>query len=144
MGIIKDFDMFGQQFHFLINNKHSYQTIFGGLISLLIFFILCFITYFFGKPIWYHKSPTVTTSVMLQEDSWIFNLFDGSFFFAFTLTDYFGNQYDIYKDKVFFQITYLTWDNNPNSYFIESVPLTKCYHINFLNVSFHNLTTIPY
>lgn len=56
MRLIKQCDFFGHQFHFLINKHNTYQTFIGGVCSFVTVIALAIVTYFFGKPLWYHRS----------------------------------------------------------------------------------------
>ena len=68
MRLINRIDLFKQNFHFLINKKTSYHTFFGGICSFISIITLVILTYFIGKPLWYHKNPTVTTSTIQTDE----------------------------------------------------------------------------
>ena len=68
MRLINRIDLFKQNFHFLINKKTSYHTFFGGICSFILIITLVILTYFIGKPLWYHKNPTVTTSTIQTDE----------------------------------------------------------------------------
>ena len=130
MRLIKQCDFFGHQFHFLINKHNTYQTFIGGACSFVTVIALAIVTYFFGKPLWSHRSPTVTTSILLKDEYRQLNLLEGDFFFAFTLNDTFGNNFTDYQNKLFIQVTYFIaeppTEEYPYYFKYEMIEYSKC------------------
>ena len=126
MRLINRIDLFKQNFHFLINKKTSYHTFFGGICSFISIITLVILTYFIGKPLWYHKNPTVTTSTIQTDEQSKVNFSNADIFFAFTIVDTFGNDLEHYKDKIFIDINDYSFDEEIDDYIIKPIPYSQC------------------
>ena len=49
MSILKSIDMFGKEVKFHIDGRESFNTIFGGILSILVYLGMIAMTWYFGK-----------------------------------------------------------------------------------------------
>ena len=68
------FDIFGQEYHFFIDKKRYFKGAVGGIMSFAMIIVLIIIVYFYGKPMWYHTSPTITSSSILMDYAPLLNI----------------------------------------------------------------------
>ena len=59
MEFIKSIDVFGQEFYFTIFGKSKYNTMFGGMLTILVFIFTCLITILFGVDLITRTNPKV-------------------------------------------------------------------------------------
>ena len=119
-------DLFGHQFHFLINKNNSYRTFIGGICSFLCLISLTIVTYFIGKPLWYHRNPTVTTSRIQKSEQSILPLSETDLFFAFTVGDFFGSNFESYKNSIYIEVTNQITDPITLDYTKYEMSYSKC------------------
>ena len=117
------FDIFGKEYHFYIDKKRYFKEIFVGIMSFVMIIILIIIVYFYGKPMWYHTSPSITSSSILMDYAPLINLSD-SIFFAFQLTD---GTFNRGTPNLYMSLNYLSWvfTNNQSST-NEDIPVLNC------------------
>jgi len=88
MKALKQIDLFGKEFHFLIDNG-KYKSIMGGLLT--IFLILSSITcfFYFGRDIFERQSPLYIKEEkqLLQEPYINMSQFNGNLTFYFNIHD---------------------------------------------------------
>lgn len=130
MKLITNLDGFGKEFHFYINQQYVFKSFIGGCFSIITGICLLIAIYFFGKPLWYHKSPTVTTTYSTTEDYEKFNFQNKQIIFPFKLEDGFGASFN-YSNLFYLEVKYFNYNllkdqSNYQENGLEFLPLTKC------------------
>ena len=108
MHLIRNVDCFGREFHFLIHHKQLYQSVIGGILSIIVTMFFIFCTYFFGKVLWERTSPLVMTSTQLNNNYEIFNLTKHKVFFAFKIEDLYGKIFN-FTNILYIKLQYFDW-----------------------------------
>jgi hypothetical protein len=72
--LIKSVDKLGLTPQFLIERKQKYNTVSGGILSILIFILTLLACIFFGKELYLKADPTVILSNSFDKDARLFNL----------------------------------------------------------------------
>ena len=130
MKLIANLDGFGKEFHFFINKQYVFKSFIGGCFSIIIGICLVVAIYFFGKPLWYHKSPTVTTTYNITDKYEKFDFQNKQIIFPFKIDDAFGVSFD-YSNLFYIEVKYFSYNrfNDESNYqenVLEFLPLTKC------------------
>lgn len=130
MKLIANLDGFGKEFHFFINKQYVFKSFIGGCFSIIIGICLVVAIYFFGKPLWYHKSPTVTTTYTITEKYEKFDFQNKQIIFPFKIEDGYGVSFD-YSNLFYIEVKYFNYNrlkdqNNYQENVLEFLPLTKC------------------
>ena len=120
MSCLKKIDYLGKEFRFKIDGG-EFKTKLGGLVTITLVGILCFLTWYFGGDILYHVEPIMLIDYTILSEYPTTPVNYTNFFYAMKLDDDFGNTFD----KRFF--TYHTaytsyyfdnqnqqWVNRPN------------------------------
>jgi len=71
---IKTKDFLGESINFSILNQPYFQTIAGGLISILIYFLYLFFFYYFGEDFLFMKNPNTFSLIKARNEESIKNL----------------------------------------------------------------------
>lgn len=86
-------DQLGLALGFKVEGKTKYNSISGGILSILIY-ILCVLTYFlFGRELYLKQDPTVIQSNYFENDPRLFNLPSKNFNFFVGIQDIDFNYY---------------------------------------------------
>jgi hypothetical protein len=93
--IIKSVDQMGLTPQFLIEKKKKYNTVSGGLLSILIYTLSILACFFFGKELYLKQDPTVISSNYFENDPRPFNLTTKNFNFFVGIQ---GKDYNYYID----------------------------------------------
>jgi len=100
MSFIEACDFLAKEFKFQIEGRKKYQTILGGLLSIILTVAVIYISYYFGKELWEHKSPILLEKKSLLDDFPMINLTQKDFNVAFRLENDNG---DFYSDPSLFE-----------------------------------------
>ena len=124
MHLIRNVDCFGREFHFLIHHKQLYQSVIGGILSIIVTMFFIFCTYFFGKVLWERTSPLVMTSTQLNNNYEIFNLTKHKVFFAFKIEDLYGKIFN-FTNILYIKLQYFDWIQRTTGKFARSARLMQ-------------------
>ena len=124
MHLIRNVDCFGREFHFLIHHKQLYQSVIGGILSIIVTMFFIFCTYFFGKVLWERTSPLVMTSTQLNNNYEIFNLTKHKVFFAFKIEDLYGKIFN-FTNILYIKLQYFDWIQKTTGKFARSARLMQ-------------------
>ena len=124
MHLIRNVDCFGREFHFLIHHKQLYQSVIGGILSIIVTMVFIFCTYFFGKVLWERTSPLVMTSTQLNNNYEIFNLTKHKVFFAFKIEDLYGKIFN-FTNILYIKLQYFDWIQRTTGKFARSARLMQ-------------------
>jgi len=109
--LIKSSDFFGPSINFTIRNDTNFKTVFGGLISIIVYALYIFFFVLFGKDMIFNLNPTITLDT-LTPDLYEEYKIDENLFFAWKIDDVMGNSLkdDLFKAKLY----YSQFDNIKN------------------------------
>ena len=124
MHLIRNVDCFGREFHFLIHHKQLYQSVIGGILSIIVTMFFIFCTYFFCKVLWERTSPLVMTSTQLNNNYEIFNLTKHKVFFAFKIEDLYGKIFN-FTNILYIKLQYFDWIQRTTGKFARSARLMQ-------------------
>ena len=62
MNVIKYMDFFGVKFHFYVNNQPNFQNVFGGIMSIIYFFVCIILFFIYNLEDLKRINPISTTS----------------------------------------------------------------------------------
>ena len=105
-GILKSVDMFGLPFSFLTFGAATFKTTLGGLLTLLIYGIAAYFTYFFGEDLFYKKNPNVTLNDLVHLETKKVELSNEKFSIMFRLDNNLGLSYDLNNFPYQFRAAY--------------------------------------
>jgi hypothetical protein len=91
--ILLDIDFFGIKPKFNINNKYSYGTYYGAIVSIFICILLSIIFFMQFFKIILHSEPTLITTIYNDEDPKKLNITPNNFILTFSLQDINYNNY---------------------------------------------------
>jgi hypothetical protein len=92
--LLRKADYFGTPITFNINKSNNFTTAFGGLITILSFFILALLIYGFGQDFLQRLNPKYMMQTLYPEQCDNHTLTNKNFTFAFRVEDYDGNIFD--------------------------------------------------
>ena len=131
--ILIDIDFFAIKPKFNINNKYSYGTYYGAIISICICIVLSivFFTQFF--KIILHSEPTLITTIYNDEDPKKLNITPNNFVLTFSLQDINYNNY--INESIYFVSATLAnvnlLPNGSNNVIETNLSVIKCSDYNF-------------
>ena len=130
------FDIFGERPEFFINGYHSQKTIFGSIISLLLYISIFILFIIFSLDILYHENPTLVKTNYIDEvpDEYIF---DNNFMIALVLE--YPNYTKFINDKIY---TLKIQETN-YSYINGSTIINSVREIKYKKCSEFKFTVIP-
>jgi len=125
MSCLKAIDTLGKEFRFNIDGG-KYKTALGGIVTLLLGWILVFLTWYFGGDILYRVEPFLLLEETISTTFPIAELNSTNFFLALRLDDDHGNvfnssffTYHTYYDAFLLDPKTLAWSN------VQSMTATK-------------------
>ncbi len=125
-------DIFGERPEFFINGYHSQKTIFGSIISLLLYIIIIILFIIFSLDILYHENPTLVKTNYIDEVPEEYN-FNNNFMVAIVLeypnyTKFINNK--IYTLKIHeTNYSYINGSNVINS--VREIKYKRCSEFKF-------------
>ena len=126
------FDIFGERPEFFINGYHSQKTIFGSIISLLLYISLIILFIIFSLDIIYHENPTLVKTNYIDEIPDVYN-FDNNFMVGIVLE--YPNYTKFINDKIYTlkvhetNYSYINGTSVINS--VREIKYKKCSEFNF-------------
>jgi len=106
MKCLRAIDILGKEFKFNINGKVPYNTTIGGLVTIWLFCILCYLSWYFGDDIYLRQSPYLLVENTITKDFPIIQVNNSNFFIAMKIDDDDGNVF--YDPRFFTYHTYYT------------------------------------
>jgi hypothetical protein len=104
--IIKACDLFGETIQLNLKGHHNIKTVYGGMITILIFILLAGATWLMGNDMFYKEQPTTAIQEISYKQRPFFNLNRNNFPIAFCLQRYDQTVWDI---KQYFKMEVLDW-----------------------------------
>ena len=131
--ILLDIDFFGIKPKFNINNKYSYGTYYGAIVSIFICILLSIIFFMQFFKIILHSEPTLITTIYNDEDPKKLNITPNNFILTFSLQDINYNNY--INESIYFVSASLAnvnlYPNGTNHLIEKNLSLIKCSDYNF-------------
>ena len=131
--ILLDIDFFAIKPKFNINNKYSYGTYYGSIVSLFICILLSIIFFMQFFKIFSHSEPTLITTIYNDEDPKKLNITPNNFILTFSLQDINYNNY--INESIYFVSASLAnvnlYPNGTNHLIEKNLSLIKCSDYNF-------------
>ena len=131
--ILLDIDFFGIKPKFNINNKYSYGTYYGAIVSIFICILLSIIFFMQFFKIILHSEPTLITTIYNDEDPKKLNITPNNFILTFSLQDINYNNY--INESIYFVSASLAnvnlYSNGTNHLIEKNLSLIKCSDYNF-------------
>ena len=131
--ILLDIDFFGIKPKFNINNKYSYGTYYGAIVSIFICILLSIIFFMQFFKIILHSEPTLITTIYNDEDPKKLNITPNNFILTFSLQDINYNNY--INESIYFVSASLAnvnlYPNGTNHLVEKNLSLIKCSDYNF-------------
>ncbi len=92
-------DIFGQSTQLRINKQTRSKTLFGGILSILMFLVLFAFFYYISQDVFYKTNPQISVEELINQNYSPINLDRYSFPISFALTNY-GN-FALYNPRYF-------------------------------------------
>ena len=114
--ILKKVDMFGLQFNFRTFGSSHFKTTLGGFLTLFLYIMAVYFTYFFGQDLFYKKNPNVTVNDLVHLETKKVEISNDKFSMMFRLDNLVGQPYDLNGFPFQFLVTYYhyKYDKNRN------------------------------
>lgn len=132
MKFLEMLDFYGKKINLNIKGEESYNTLFGGIISLLIWIGTLSLLWYFGQELWLRQEPKYFSRITYTDNTPWISLNESDFYFLFQVKDNKGRTIDnpryftFYAQYLYFQVPHP--EKNKNFQLLESkeVPLQRC------------------
>jgi len=124
LSVFKKLDFIGDSIIFKINKSGSFQTVFGGILSVLLYFSFIYFFYSFGKEFIYKINPSGYSKIEVRPDQKL-SLEENKFFVGINLQDF--SLSTLNADEYFFIFfSYSKFDLTKNIEENIPLPTIKC------------------
>ena len=132
MKFLEMLDFYGKKINLNIKGEESYNTLFGGIISLLIWIGTLSLLWYFGQELWLRQEPKYFSRITYTDNTPWISLNESDFYFLFQVKDNKGRTIDnpryftFYAQYLYFQVPHP--EKNKSFQLLESkeVPLQRC------------------
>jgi hypothetical protein len=124
--LIKCLDFMGNPMNFKIKKSDTYKTVFGGILSLLLYLCFLYFIYLFGQDFIFKKNPTGYTKTEFHEKGKEkLSLKNDTFFIALRLEDFNVNPLN-FNDFPFIYFSYEEFNQTSKKSKLTKIPSVKC------------------
>jgi hypothetical protein len=121
-------DMFGYSPHMQVNKQQSYQTVFGGFISIIVIFAIISAVWLFGKEIILKEKPGVIVSTYSDADPMQTQFNDENYVITLGLQD---PDYTFYLNESIYKVelthnTMMRSENNKVTFESKKIEVIRC------------------
>lgn len=125
MKYLQKFDIYGEKFTFLLCQHYKFHSILSSVLSMTVFFVSIFYSYYFCSDFFKRENPKTLISTITRESAYTFNLTYDKFIAAWRIEDGLGNE--LHGEKYVYPVLFYF---NSSSGEYEVVESKRCLEIN--------------
>ena len=103
MSILKTIDIFGNSFKLNVNGSETFNTLLGGVFSLLVFCTTLILTWYFGQDIYLKENPKYLTKTAYTDTTPMITVNSSSFYYAIRIEYENGTEFN---NPRYFQLSF--------------------------------------
>ena len=140
LNFIKKIDLYGSPYSFTVFKNTTYNTVIGGIITILTVLLYVFCFYYFGKDFYMRKNPGFLNQITTLKNYVNYTLFKDDLLLAFRVEDLDGNLFDI-TGLLYFESVYIGYETIDNQFIQSSHKPMEIINCTQINLTTMRLTT---